>query len=220
MIDAVLFDLDGTLADTAADLGGALNRLRTEQGLEAMPLEVLRPYASHGVRGLLGAGLGLKPTDEAYAGYAQRFLAYYAAALCVDTALYPGIAELIGQLEAHRLRWGVVTNKTSRFTLPLLAALGVARRAACVVSGDSAPRPKPHPAPLLMAADLVQTAPGRCIYVGDDLRDVEAGRAAGMPTVVAAYGYLGNDKPVEEWGADALISRPEEILGLLHLGAC
>lgn len=216
MIDAVLFDLDGTLADTAADLGAVLNRLRIEAGAEPLPLETIRPHVSSGVRGMLKIGFSLLPGDESYAGLYQRFLTYYGEAVCVDTALYEGIRELLDSLEVSGIRWGVVTNKTSRFTLPLLEELGLSPRAACTVSGDSAPRPKPAPDPLLLACTILGTAPKRCLYVGDDLRDVEAGRAAGMGTVVAAWGYLGDGKPLEEWGADTIIQSPAEVLGLLR----
>ena len=216
MIDTVLFDLDGTLADTAADLGAALNRLRIEEGAEPLALEILRPLVSSGVRGMLRAGFGLHPGDAPYAGLYQRFLSHYGEALCVGTALYEGVIELLDSLESGGIKWGVVTNKTSRFTLPLMEQLGLARRAACTVSGDSAPRPKPAPDPLLLACTIVGTAPQRCLYVGDDLRDVEAGRAAGTGTVAAAWGYLGDDKPLEEWGADTIIQAPADVLGLLR----
>lgn len=220
MIEAVLFDLDGTFADTVPDLGGALNRLRVEEGLAELPLTTLRPYTSHGVRGLLGAGFGVAPGEDGYAELARRFLAHYENALCAGTQLFPGMADLIEGLEARGVRWGVVTNKTSRYTLPVLAGLGVARRAACIVSGDSAPRAKPYPDPLLLAAAVLQTEPACCIYVGDDLRDVEAGRAAGIATVAAAYGYLGANRPVNEWGADRVIQHPAEVLGIVAAGAC
>jgi phosphoglycolate phosphatase len=220
MIEAVFFDLDGTLADTAADLGGALNRLRAEEGLEKIPLAVLRPHTSHGVRGMLGVGLGILPGHERYAELAQRFLDHYGNAVCAGTVLFPGMDSLLQGLELRGIPWGVVTNKTSRFTLPLLTALGVTERAACIVSGDSAPRPKPHPDPLLLAAELARVAPARCVYVGDDLRDVQAAHAAGMRAVVAAYGYLGEGTRIEEWGGDHLIDRADELLGLLDRLAC
>lgn len=220
MIDAILFDLDGTLADTAADLGATLNRLRIEQGLKPLPAETIRPHVSHGVRGLLRVGFALAPGDAPYAELSQRFLARYAEALCVDTALFDGMAELLERLEGQGVKWGVVTNKTSRFTLPLLEGLGLARRAACIVSGDSTPRPKPAADPLLLACAIVGTPAQRCLYVGDDLRDIEAGRAAGMGTVAAAWGYLGDGPPLEKWGADTIIQSPAELLGLVAQGPC
>lgn len=219
MIEAVLFDLDGTFADTAPDLGTALNRLRTEHGSEPLPLDAFRRYTSHGVRGLLNIGFNIEPADPRYAELSHRFLAYYAEAICVGTRLFPGIPELIEALEWRSVKWGIVTNKSQRFTLPLMEQLGVARRAACIVSGDSAPRAKPYPDPLLLASRTAGVAPARCIYVGDDLRDVEAARAASMKTVAVTYGYLGDGLAVEKWGADALIGHPVEILGLIDLPA-
>jgi phosphoglycolate phosphatase len=213
--DAVLFDLDGTLADTAPDLGGALNRVREQDGLAPLPIEQLRPWASNGVRGLLHVGYGMTPQDERYPAYQARFLEIYPAMLCVDTALFPEVTELLAALEAAGTPWGIVTNKAERFTLPLLRELDLDRRAACIVSGDTAPRPKPAPDPLLLAARLVDANPARCAYVGDDLRDIQAARAAGMTSIAAAYGYLGASAPVHEWGADHTIAAPLELLALL-----
>lgn len=215
MTEAVLFDLDGTLADTAPDLGGALNRLLNEEGLPALPLQQLRPHVSGGARGLIQAGFGLFPGDAAYAGLVVRFLRHYENNLCTDSTLFPGMAELLETLEERGIKWGIVTNKQQRFTLPLVELLGLRRRAGCIVSGDSAPRPKPHPAPLYLACAAIKVAPGQSIYVGDDLRDIVAGKAAGMRTVTAAYGYLGVDEPFETWQADAIIHDPMEILGMI-----
>ena len=214
MPEAILFDLDGTLADTAPDLGGALNRLRAEFGLAPLPLERLRPVTSEGSRGMLRLGFGLTPHHPDYDEYRQRFLDIYDAALCVHTQLFEGIAPLLDALEARDLPWGVVTNKPERFTLPLIAALGLSERAACVVSGDSAPAPKPAPDPLFLACRMIDRVPDRCLYVGDDARDIEAGRAAGMTTVAVRYGYLGEHLPPEEWGADHLIDHPLDLLKL------
>jgi phosphoglycolate phosphatase len=218
VFEAVLFDLDGTLADTAPDLAAALNHLRREDGLQDLPLELLRPVASNGVRGLLGVGLGLGTDDPRYDDYARRFLDRYRTALCVATTLFDGVPALLDALEAREIPWGVVTNKQQRYTLPLLGQLGLAHRAACIVSGDSTPRPKPHPDPLLLACMTIDRQPAGCLYVGDDLRDVQAGRAAGMATVAALYGYLGNAEPVQEWGADHHIERPEDLLAVLDAG--
>jgi phosphoglycolate phosphatase len=215
VFEAVLFDLDGTLADTAPDLAAALNYLRREEGLEELPLERLRPVASNGVRGLLGVGLNLAPGDPRYDDFARRFLDRYLSALCVATTLFDGIPALLDALELRDIPWGVVTNKQQRYTLPLLGRLGLAHRAACIVSGDSTPRPKPHPDPLLLACTTIAREPAECLYVGDDLRDVQAGRAAGMATVAALYGYLGNAEPVAQWGADHHIERPADLLDLL-----
>lgn len=215
MIDTVLFDLDGTLADTAADLGAVLNRLRGEAGLAPLPAETIRPHVSKGVRGLLSVGFALVPGDGRYAGLHQRFLDFYGESPCVATRLFEGMAELLERIEAGRLRWGIVTNKTSRYTLPLMEALGLARRAVCIVSGDSSPRPKPAPDPLLLASTIAGANPAHCLYVGDDLRDMQAARAAGMGAIAAAWGYLGDDLPLEEWGADTIIQTPSDLAGLL-----
>lgn len=214
---AVLFDLDGTLADTAPDLGAAANALRAQLGLAPLPLEVLRPFTSSGVRGMLGAGLGIHPGDADYSVMAERFLELYAANLCVRTRLFDGIHDLLDALDAACIDWGVVTNKRSRFTDPLIIALDLAHRACCVISGDSAPRPKPAPDPLLLACERAGLEPHTCMYVGDDLRDIQAGRAAGMRTIAAAYGYLGNDEPIERWNADAIIHTPRELLPLVGI---
>jgi phosphoglycolate phosphatase len=214
-IDLVLFDLDGTLADTAPDLAAAANRQRADLGMEPLPIGELRPLASHGARGLIGRALGLAPGDAGYEASRLQFLAYYEQALCVHTRLFAGMAEALDRLESGGRRWGVVTNKAMRFTEPLLRSLELHRRAACIVGGDSTPHPKPHPAPLRHALDIAGVAAARAVYVGDDLRDVQAGRAAGMRTVVAAYGYLGDGPPVEQWGADHIIATPDDLLSLL-----
>jgi len=214
-VRAVLFDLDGTLADTAPDLGRALNRLRAEHGLEPLPIGVMRAHASSGARGLLKAGFGLTPESEGYDALRDRFLGLYAEKLCVDTRLFDGIPELLSMIEARPLPWGIVTNKAARFTEPLLRTLAIGRRAACVVSGDSTPHIKPHPAPLLEAAMLLALPAADCVYVGDDLRDVQAARAAGMRFAAAGWGYLGDGADPRTWEADAVISDPREILDLL-----
>lgn len=217
--DAVLFDLDGTLADTAPDLGEAANRLRQRYELLPLPLTTLRPHTSHGVRGMLETAFGVGQDDPRYASLAEQFLELYADRLCHHTTLFDGMDELLGALERASIKWGIVTNKRMRYTDPLIAALSLDRRACCVISGDSAARPKPAPDPLLLACKQASLAPSRCVYVGDDLRDIEAGRAAGMTTVAAAYGYLGNDTPVEHWQADAIIHSPKELLRLMGLTA-
>ena len=212
MIRCVLFDLDGTLADTAPDLAGALNKMRAARGLPVMPLDPLRRMASSGARGLVGVGFGLKPGDAGYEELKTEFLDNYEAALYVHSRLFDGIEAMLGDLEARDLPWGVVTNKASRFTTPLAKLIGFTGRAACVVSGDTTPHAKPHPAPLLHDAALCQVDPAACLYVGDDLRDVQAGRAAGMKTLAVTWGYLGDGEPVHEWGADAVIATPPEVL--------
>ncbi|HMM71060.1 MAG TPA: HAD-IA family hydrolase [Rhodocyclaceae bacterium] len=219
MPEVVFFDLDGTLADTAPDLGYALNRLRADLDLNPIPPETLRAHTSSGVRGLLAIGLGIGRDAPEYREMADQFLAYYEQRLFVPARLFPGIPELLDVLEARGIPWGIVTNKPKRYTELLLSKTPRLQSATCAVSGDSAARPKPHPDPLLMAAQLAQASSERCVYVGDDLRDVQAGRAAGMMTVAAAYGYLGTEFRVEDWEADHVIQAPLDLLGILAPGS-
>lgn len=211
---AILFDLDGTLADTAPDLAGALNRLRVARGLAPTPYELLRPFASAGARGLIGAAFGLKPGEEGYEDLRVGFLANYAEALAVESRLFDGIPALLVGLRDYDLVWGIVTNKAACFTVPLVQQIGL-HDAACVISGDTTAHAKPHPEPLLEAVRRLGLAPQDCWYVGDDLRDIQAGRAAGMPTIAAAWGYCGHAEP-ETWGADELVSAPLDILHLIR----
>jgi N-acetyl-D-muramate 6-phosphate phosphatase len=211
----VLFDLDGTLADTAPDLGYALNRLRLARGLPEVPIENLRSHASSGARGLLAVGFGIGPEDPDFDSLRTEFLDAYERNVARASRLFPGIESLLAAIEANGLLWGIVTNKAERFTRPLLDALGLLSRAACVICGDTTAYSKPHPAPLLAAAERIGVESAECIYVGDDLRDVQAGRAAGMDVVVARYGYLGNNTPPEDWGADFLIDAPEDLAPVL-----
>jgi phosphoglycolate phosphatase len=213
-IEVVLFDLDGTLVDTAPDLAAAVNRLRRERGLDELPLDALRPFASHGARGMIGRAFGLAPGEPEYEPLRERFLRYYGEALCVRSRLFPGMDETLDALERRGCRWGIVTNKIARFTDPLVAALGLAGRAACVVSGDTTGYAKPHPAPLLHALDVCDAQAVRAVYVGDDLRDVQAGRAAGLVTVVAGYGYLADGSDGSSWGGDYVIEQPRGLLEL------
>ena len=214
-VRAVLFDLDGTLADTAPDLARALNRVRAEQGLPPLPPEVARPHTSSGARGLLKAGFDIAPEDEGYGALRERFLDFYEEELCVETRLFEGIPELLVKIRARKLPWGIVTNKGKRFTEPLLRLLAVDHLAGCVVSGDSTPHIKPHPAPLLLAASLLSQRPADCVYIGDDLRDAQAARAAGMRFVAAGWGYHGEGGDPNAWGADAVVAHPREILDYL-----
>jgi len=211
----VLFDLDGTLADTAPDLAATANAMRVARGLTELPYSQLRPLASHGARGLLGRALGATPGQPDFEALRQEFFARYEAALCVHSRLFDGIDALLRALDAGNRRWGIVTNKIARFTDPLLRELELDRRAACVVSGDTTPHAKPHPAPLLHAAALAGLPVTDTVYVGDDLRDVEAGRAAGMVTIAVRYGYLGEAAPIESWGANYVADTPTDLLGLL-----
>jgi phosphoglycolate phosphatase len=215
MIKAVLFDLDGTLADTAADLGSALNHQRERHGLPSLPLPAIRPYVSQGGRGLLKIGFDLSPEDAKFISMRDEFLNLYEERLCHNTRLFPGISELLAKLEKRSLPWGVVTNKIGRFTLPLMQKLQLDRRAACIVSGDTCANFKPHPEPLLHASRAIGVMAVNCTYVGDDERDVQAAHAAEMQAVVARYGYVGNGTHPETWGADALIDKPLDLLDYL-----
>lgn len=215
MTKAVLFDLDGTLVDTAPDLGYALNLQRGLHGLAPLPDDVIRPQASHGARGLLMLGFGIGHEDSGFSPMRQEFLQLYADNLCKHSRLFDGMDELLTELEARKLPWGVVTNKPASFTEPLLSILDLADRAACIVSGDTCPEPKPHPGPLLHASVLIGIAPEHCLYVGDAERDVEAARNAGMPCVVANYGYLGEADDPHSWGADGFIQQPQELIKFL-----
>ncbi|HKO66973.1 MAG TPA: phosphoglycolate phosphatase [Burkholderiaceae bacterium] len=211
----VLFDLDGTLADTAPDLAAAVNRMRIARGIAPLPIAELRPYVSHGARGMVGRAFNVTPDDAQYAELRQEFLREYEAALCVDSALFPGMDDTLAYLEHHGIKWGIVTNKLARFTLPLIDALRLSKRVACVVSGDTAQFSKPHPAPILYALAMACVDAPAAVYVGDDQRDIDAGRAAGVHTVVASYGYLGNGVAYPQWGADEVIHSPQELLALL-----
>ncbi len=212
---AVFFDLDGTLADTAPDLGGALNRLLAEEGRPPLPLERLRPHVSKGARGMLGVGFGLGPEDAPYSELQRRFLDHYEAALCEGTALFPGMAEVLHRLDALGIPWGIVTNKSQRFTNAVAEGLGLRDRAAGLVCGDTCPRPKPHPLPILMACALAGADPAGALYVGDDRRDIEAGRAAGTLAIAAAWGYLEDAAGIDDWQADRVIGQPIELLDLI-----
>lgn len=212
---AVLFDLDGTLADIAGDLVGALNRLRVQRGVPPMPLETLRPYASAGARGLLGAGLDIHPGHDEFEPLRLAFLAAYAQCLSETTVLFEGMAELLDQLEARGLKWGVVTNKPHRFTVPVMDGLGLMARAGVVISGDSTAHAKPHPLPLLTACEQLGVPPARALYVGDDLRDIQAAQAAAMPSAAARWGYIGHNGDIADWGADVIATTPLDLLHFL-----
>jgi N-acetyl-D-muramate 6-phosphate phosphatase len=217
--DAVLFDFDGTLADTAPDLAAAVNQMRHARGLAPAAYEKLRPLASAGARGLIGGAFGIGPDDREFAAMREEFLANYAANLRVETALFPGIDAVLDDLDARGVRWGIVTNKVARLTDPLVKLMHLDTRAACVVSGDTTPYSKPHPAPLLHAAQALGIEPARVVYVGDDLRDIQAGQAAGMATIAAAYGYCGNVEPPAQWQADLVADTAEALFAQLqHVG--
>lgn len=212
MIRAVLFDLDGTFADTAPDLALALNQLRESYGLFPLPYNDIRPQASHGARGLLQLGFGITPEHSDFARMRDEYLQLYEGLHHANSPLFAGMRELLDQLAQQQRRWGIVTNKPQRFTMPLMLALGLGDQAASIVSGDTCSHPKPHPAPMLHACQQMGLQAQECLYIGDAQRDVEAAHAAGMPALVAGWGYLGaNDQP-ETWGADAIIQAPQDIL--------
>jgi len=216
--DALLLDLDGTLLDTAPDMGGALNRLRAEHGLEPLPAARIRPVVSHGAMRLVALGFP-EASGAEFERLRLRFLDLYADHLAEGTRLFPGIEPVLESLEARDTPWGIVTNKPGWLTAPLLEALGLSRRAACAVCGDTVAERKPHPLPLLHAAGLIGIAAERCVYVGDAERDIQAGRAAGMTTVVAAYGYLSADDEPTRWQPDGIVSAPDELLAWMHHAA-
>ena len=215
MIRAVLFDLDGTLADTAPDLAGALNILLAEQGAPLIEFEKARPLTSMGARGMIKAGLNIEPIHPEFETLRERYLAIYRNNICVHTKLFDGMPELLHALEQQGIVWGIVTNKHERFTAPLLQALQLDTRAGCVVCGDTTAHSKPHPAPLLHAAKLIGVSPQECLYVGDDVRDIQAARAAHMPVIAAGYGYLGEASDPVLWQADGIIFSPGEVLNYL-----
>lgn len=210
---AVLFDLDGTLADTAPDLAAALNQMRTLRGMEPVSYEQLRPHASAGARGLLTAGFGISPDDAEFESMRIEFLSNYENAICLHSALFNGISELIQLLNQRQIPWGIVTNKATRFTQPLIPLLGL-QQAACIISGDTTPHAKPHPEPLFEAARQLRIAPHDCCYLGDDLRDIQAAQAAGMHSVAVTWGYCGQTEP-QQWNADLLLHAPTELTQLL-----
>lgn len=214
-VKALLFDFDGTLADTAADLCAALNVLRTARGLAPLALADARPHASSGARGLLRVGLDMTPEHPEYGAQREAFLEAYAQCLDGETVLFPGIAQLIDEIAARGIVWGIVTNKTTRFTHPIVRKLGLSP--ACVVCGDTTPHIKPHPAPLLEAARVLALEPASCWYLGDDLRDVQAARAAGMRAIAVEYGYSGVDNGgPRHWNADRVIAHPLDLLAYIE----
>jgi N-acetyl-D-muramate 6-phosphate phosphatase len=215
MLRTVLFDLDGTLLDTAPDLAAALNAVLREQGRPALPFDDIRPVVSHGTTGLLGLGFGLRPGEDEFESLRQRLLTIYAADLSRHTRLFPGMDQVLDHIEAQGMNWGVVTNKPSWLTEPLMANLGLSERAACIVSGDTTPQRKPDPEPMLHACHLAGSEAAQCIYIGDAERDIEAGRRAGMKTLAASFGYIGSDEDIAAWGADGIVDTPADILAWL-----
>ena len=214
---AVLFDLDGTLIDSAPDLAGAANALRAEHGMQPLPYEQLRPMVGTGARGMVGVAFGVVPGDERFEPLREAFLALYERSMLDRTRVFDDIEPLLAGLETAGIPWGIVTNKATRFAVPVAEGLGLAPRAGALVCGDTTSRAKPHPEPLWEAARRLSRDPVDCVYVGDDLRDVQAGQAAGMSTLVAAWGYLGQGEPIESWGADGIVESPRALLKWLQL---
>lgn len=211
MINTILFDFDGTVADSAPDLAHAANMQRAHRNLPPLPYEKLRCVASQGARGLLRVALDLTPDDDDFEPTRLQFLKDYRACMTLRTALFPGIGELLEQIETAGLQWGIVTNKAEALSFPMFDFLRLTERSVANVCGDTTAFSKPHPGPLLHAATLAGTSPDACIYVGDDERDIIAGKAAGMPTIAAAYGYCNDAQEVETWNADQIAQRPEDI---------
>ena len=216
-LQAVLFDLDGTLIDSAPDLAGAGNDMRTARGLVPYPLAHFRPMVGSGARGMVGRALDVGPLDDRFAALRDEFLHRYEARMTQHTRVFPDMLAVLDALAVAGVPWGIVTNKATRFSEPLVRSLGLSSRAAALVCGDTTPHAKPHPAPLLEAARRMGTAAAACVYVGDDLRDVQAGRAAGMATIAAAWGYLGVGEPIDSWGADHVVQTPADLLKLLQM---
>ena len=216
-LQAVLFDLDGTLIDSAPDLAGAANDMRAARGLPALPYALLRPMVGSGARGMVGQAFDVGPDDERFNALRDEFLQRYEARMTRETKAFPEVLTLLDALDQRRLPWGIVTNKAARYSEPLVAALGLAQRAQVLICGDTTPHAKPHPAPLLEAARRMGMAPTACAYVGDDQRDVQAGEAAGMVTVAVAWGYLGLGDAIEAWGATHVIQSAGELLKRLQM---
>lgn len=216
-IAAVLFDLDGTLVDSAPDLAGTANDMLLRRQRTTLPYESLRLHAGSGARGMLGAAFGIAPGQEGYEAMRDEFIAHYASRMLRETTVFAHALAMLSELDVRRVPWGIVTNKALHLAEPLSSALGLLPRTAVLVGGDSTPHTKPHPAPLLEAARRIGVGPAACIYVGDDHRDIKAGRAAGMGTLAAAWGYLGPGDPPDAWGADAVIRHPAELLQWLEL---
>lgn len=216
-VSAVLFDLDGTLIDSAPDLAGAGNDMRAARGLPELPLAHFRPMVGSGARGMLARALDVQPGHPEFEALRDEFLRRYEGRMTRETRVFSAVRPVLDRLNAAGRPWGIVTNKATRFSEPLVRALGLLDEAATLVCGDTTPHAKPHPAPLLEAARRLGVSAERCVYVGDDLRDVQAGHAAGMLTVAAAWGYLGEGDAIEAWGAHHLIESPGELLKLLGL---
>lgn len=214
-INTVLFDLDGTLIDTAPDMANALNILLAEEGKEALKHEFIRPEVSNGSAALVELGFPQLTDETTIKRLKKRYLEIYEEKLCIDSTLFPGMLELIEHIENKQMRWGVVTNKPAWLTDPLMQQIGLSKRAACIISGDTTNNRKPHPEPMYLACKLAQSKPEHCLYIGDALRDIQAGANAGMLTVIANYGYIGKTEKINDWGADFTVNTPREVIDLL-----
>ena len=217
-IEAVLFDLDGTLIDTAPDMAAALNNLLQQHEQNPLPFATIRNVVSKGSIALVRLGFGADIAIAQLESLQQQFLQLYADALCVESKLFAGMAELLDTLEQHSISWGIVTNKPGWLTKPLLEQMQLWQRASCVVSGDDLPRRKPYPDPLLHACETIGCQPAQTIYIGDDQRDIDAGLAAGTQTLIALYGYIDDHEPVQDWGADGMINSVDELHSWLNSG--
>ncbi len=216
-IQLVLFDLDGTLIDSWPDLAGAANDMRLAHGLPALADQLFRPHVGQGARGMLKIAFNTTPEAENFHGLKEEFLQRYEKRLTQKTVLFPSIGLLLDFLDNAGVAWGIVTNKAKRFAVPLVRALNLQHRMRVLIAGDTTPYSKPHPEPLFEAARQAKTSPSNCVYVGDDLRDIQAGRAANMPTIAVTWGYLGAGEPVSAWGADYIVSSTNELLKVLKL---
>jgi phosphoglycolate phosphatase len=214
--DAILFDLDGTLIDSAPDLGAAADKMRVDRGMESLPFDLYRPLAGTGARGMLGVAFGITPDHSDFQAMREEFFCNYEADLTARTVVFDGVMDLVDKLTLRGMPWGVVTNKSERFALPLSRQLPLFRQCRVLIGGDTTPYAKPHPEPLFEAARRLAVDPVRCLYVGDDLRDVQAARAAGMAAAVASYGYLGEAGDPAGWGADFVLDEPLGLLKLLN----
>lgn len=214
-IRAVLFDLDGTLIDSAPDLGAAADKMRMDRGMPSLPAALYRPMAGAGARGMLGVAFGITPDAPEFALLREEFYVNYETRMVAGTVIFEGVRQLIDGLRERGLHWGVVTNKSARFTEPLTRAIPLFASAGAIVSGDTTPFAKPHPEPLFEAARRIGVDPALCIYVGDDERDIVAGHAAGMRTVAATYGYMGEQADAAQWRAHASIESPLALLQML-----
>jgi phosphoglycolate phosphatase len=212
---SVFFDLDGTLADTASDLAAAANKMLVDRQMPTIPHQEMRHLASSGARGMIHAAFGIHPEDNLFEELKEEFLSNYEQAIHVHTALFPGMDDLLNTLDAHQIPWGIVTNKHQRFTKPLVKSLGLDQRTNAIVSGDTTPHAKPHPAPILHAVSQKSIVTTNGVYIGDDLRDIQAGKAAGMHTIAAAYGYCGSAEPPESWEADFIVYDPKDLISII-----